>query len=380
VHELQEHQVELEMQNEELRQERAKAEDLLSEELQQARARMGALTSQYIDLYEFAPAGYLTLDREGKIGDLNLAGARLLGVERFLLLTRRFGRFVAEGDRRAFSDFLERVFASQAKEHCEVVLPREGHDPLSVRIEGMRSADGQQCRTVVLDITEHKQMEKRMQIFSQEIIAAREEERKHVSSVLHHDAGSLAVGMSAHLDAIEKDLRSGKPAEALRWMKRTRKFFDKSVARLKGLAVELRPPELDILGLCVALRQYFSPVPQHGGTLIHFKENLGRRRLSRDSATMLFRVAQEALTNALKHGCAKRVDVDLRASKNRLTLTVHDDGNGFDPSEKMARATSQMGLRVMREMAASAGGVFTVDSQCGKGTTVRVSLPLSCTP
>jgi two-component system NarL family sensor kinase len=94
-------------------------------------------------------------------------------------------------------------------------------------------------------------------------------------------------------------------------------------------------------------------------------------------ATILFRVAQEALTNAIAHGRAQRVSVDLRASKEAVTLTVHDNGKGFDPSEQMARPTSQMGLRVMREMALSAGGAFTVDSGRGKGTTVRVRLPIA---
>ena len=227
------------------------------------------------------------------------------------------------------------------------------------------------------DITERKQAEQRVQMFSQEIIAAREEERKQVSSVLHHDVGSLTVGISSHFDAIEQDLRSGKPGEALKWMNRTRKLFDESVARLKQLAIELRPPELDVLGLRAALRQHFAQVTQRGRTRIHFRETLGRRRVSGDTATILFRVAQEALTNAIRHGHATRVDVDLRASKEEVTLRVRDNGKGFDPSELTAQVTSQMGLRVMRELALSAGGVFTVDSGRGKGTTVRVRLPIA---
>ena len=230
-------------------------------------------------------------------------------------------------------------------------------------------------QVVVRDVTERKQAEKRTQMFSQEIIAGREEERKQVLSVLHGDVGSLAVGISAHLDAVEEDLRSGVPVEALKWMKRTRKLFDGSLARLKGLAVQLRPPELDVLGLRAALRQHFSQVTKQRSTRIHFRETLGQRRVSEDTTTVLFRVAQEALTNAITHGNAKRVDVDLSASRKEITLIVRDNGKGFDPSEEGERVTSQMGLRVMREMAAAAGGDFTVDSGRGKGTTVRVSLP-----
>jgi PAS domain S-box-containing protein len=377
VHELQVHQIELEMQNEELRRARSQVEALLAQQLQQARAKADALLAQYTDLYDFAPTGYLTLDRKGAVRQVNLAAARLLGVERSRLVNRRFGLFVAEGDRRAFSDFLEKVFASQAKAWCEVTLPQAGAQPLLVRIEGMRSQDRQECRAVVLDITERKQAEKRARMFSQEIIATREQERKKLASVLHHDVGSLTVGISAHLDVIEQVLRSGKPGEALQWMKRTRKLFDESVARLKGVAVQLRPPELDAIGLCGALRQYFSASPSHGGVRVHFKESLGRRQVPEGPATILFRAAQEALTNAIAHGRAQQVDVELRASKAAVTLTIQDNGKGFNPSEQMARVTSQMGLRVMREMALSTGGAFTVDSGRGKGTTVRVRLPIA---
>jgi two-component system sensor histidine kinase NreB len=185
------------------------------------------------------------------------------------------------------------------------------------------------------------------------------------------------VGISAHLDLIEEHIRSGKPGEALKLLRRMRKLFYESVARLKGLAVELRPPELDVIGLRAALRQYLCAAPRHGGARIHFKESLGRRQVPGGPATILFRVAQEALTNALAHGRAQQVDVDLRASKAAVTLTIHDNGKEFNPSEQMARVTSQMGLRVMREMALSAGGAFTVDSGRGKGTTVRVRLPIA---
>jgi two-component system sensor histidine kinase UhpB len=200
-----------------------------------------------------------------------------------------------------------------------------------------------------------------------------------MTSGLHHNVGSLAVGIAAHLDAIEEGLRAGRPKEALKWMKRTRKLFAKSMADLKGLAVQLRPPELDVLGLPAALRQHFSQVTKLRSTRVHFSETLGRRRLSEDTATTLFRIAQEALTNAIKHGHAKRVGVDLRATKQGITLTVDDNGVGFDPSDQMARKTSQLGLRVMREIAAAARGAFTIESGRGQGTTVCVSLPLGTT-
>lgn len=110
------------------------------------------------------------------------------------------------------------------------------------------------------DITERKRAETRLMLLSRELMAVREDEKKRVAAGLHHDVGSLAVGLSAHLDAIEADVRSGKPGEVLRWTSRARKLLSESVVRLKAVAIELRPPELDVLGLCAALRHHFTQI------------------------------------------------------------------------------------------------------------------------
>ena len=144
VHELQVHQIELEMQNEELRQSRAEVETGLE---------------RYTELYDFAPVGYLTLGRDGAIRQVNLTGARLLGVDRARLPGRRFGVFVGAPDRAGFKAFLEKVFASQAKEECEVALLKEGKGPLNVHITATVSQDALECRAMIEDITERKQVE-----------------------------------------------------------------------------------------------------------------------------------------------------------------------------------------------------------------------------
>ena len=144
LHELQVHQIELEMQN---------------EELARSRADVEALLRQYTDLYDFAPVGYFTLSRDGAIRKANLSAARLLGVERGGLVRRRFGLFVAAESRPAFNAFLEKVFSTNgSKETCEVTLLKDGHDPLWVHVEAT-TEDGQReaCRAVVVDITERKQ-------------------------------------------------------------------------------------------------------------------------------------------------------------------------------------------------------------------------------
>ena len=142
VHELQVHQIELEMQSEELWQSRAEAE---------------AGLEHYTELYDFAPASYLILGRDGAIRKVNLAGAELLGVEPVRLVGRGFGVFVDQPDKAGFKAFLENVFVSQAQEVCEVALLNEGKGPLNVHIKATVSQDGQECRLMVVEITERRQ-------------------------------------------------------------------------------------------------------------------------------------------------------------------------------------------------------------------------------
>jgi two-component system, NarL family, sensor histidine kinase UhpB len=230
---------------------------------------------------------------------------------------------------------------------------------------------------IIRDTTERKQIEKMAEVFAHRLLTAREEERKQISAVLHHDLGSLTVGLAAHLNVMEEEVRSCRCDVALQEVKQVRKLIDQTVNRLKQVAIQIRPPELDVIGLCAALQQHFAGVIKQGRVRIRFRETLGRKYfVLGETATILFRVAQEALTNALTHGRAKRVDVSLGASKGQVRLTVRDYGKGFDPSDSGVMTTTQMGLLVMREMTTAAGGMFHVDSKPGHGAIVRAGLPL----
>lgn len=146
VHELEVHQIELEMQN---------------EELQRARLELEALLDKYTNLYDFAPVGYFTLDRDGSIRQANLTGATLLEEERSLLINRPFIHFVSPPFRTNFSAFLEAVFKSQKNETCQISLQKEGNKGRFLEIEGRALESGGQCRFAVKDISERKAIEEK---------------------------------------------------------------------------------------------------------------------------------------------------------------------------------------------------------------------------
>ncbi len=151
IHELQVHQIELEMQNEELR--RAWDE----------RDKMEALLGKYSDLYDFAPVGYFNLDRKGIIRAVNLTGARFLEVERSLLTSQRMDLFISHETRPAFHAFLDKVFTSENKEKCEFEFLIKGHSPFFVQVEAVVSESKEECRAVIIDITEQKRAEEALQ-------------------------------------------------------------------------------------------------------------------------------------------------------------------------------------------------------------------------
>jgi PAS domain S-box-containing protein len=147
LHELQVHQIELELQNEELR---------------TAREALERALADYTGLYDFAPVGYLTLDPSGVIRRANLTAATLLGVARSRLLKQRFGRFVVPQGRAAFNALLARFFSTKAPEEADVQLQVEGQPPRTVHVRTAALEDGQECQVVLTDLTRRIQMQEEL--------------------------------------------------------------------------------------------------------------------------------------------------------------------------------------------------------------------------
>ena len=144
VHELDVHQIELEMQNEELNSAKSIAE---------------ANAEKYTNLYDFAPSGYFTLSKEGEIIELNFSGATLLGKERSLLVNNRFGLFIANESKPTFNLFLEEIFESKTRQTCEILLSTNSEIPIFVNLTGIVDEDEKQCVITMHDISQLKKAE-----------------------------------------------------------------------------------------------------------------------------------------------------------------------------------------------------------------------------
>jgi len=201
-------------------------------------------------------------------------------------------------------------------------------------------------------------------------LAAAEAERRRWARDLHDET---LQGLGAMKLTLSAALRAG-PDEAREQIVMTVAQLEQEITALRGIITDLRPPALDELGLEPALRSLAERMSGLHGLRLDLDLQLGERRLDAELETIAYRVAQEALTNIVKHAAATRVGLRLRATATALELRVHDDGCGFQ--EAMAQRSHGYGITGMRERAELGGGSLRVDGEEEGGTTVVLMLAL----
>ncbi|MGQ9467308.1 MAG: ATP-binding protein [Anaerolineae bacterium] len=208
-------------------------------------------------------------------------------------------------------------------------------------------------------------------------IAAQEEERRRIARELHDEASQAMAALLVSLRLIEN---APSLEEARAQVARMREVVNQTLDEIRALAWELRPSVLDDLGLVPALARYIQGCRSRFGMEIDLEVvGLDQVRLPPEVETALYRIAQEALTNAARHAGARHVSVILEQRGNRALLIVEDDGEGFDVAKVRASAQEQghLGLYGMEERASLVGGRLTVESAPRAGTTVVVEVPLA---
>jgi PAS domain S-box-containing protein len=246
-------------------------------------------------------------------------------------------------------------------EQAEIV--RRVADPLAIAIQNARLFD------------EVRAGREQLQVLSQRLIEAQETERRRVSRELHDEAGQSLTALKISLELMQADL--GAESEKSRQsLQEAVTLADETMERIRSLAQGLRPPELDVVGLNPTLEDYCHDFAE-------------RTRLSIDYAGMelpalpdavticFYRVLQEALTNVAKHAHANHAWVTLRCDADTLSLSVADDGQGFDVSTEVSVSHQPrgMGLLGMRERLELLGGRLEIKSQPGQGTRLIACAP-----
>ena len=499
VHELQLHQIELDMQNEDLRR--------VQEELETARSR-------YADLYEFAPVGYFSLDAEGVIQDVNLTATHLLGVSKTRLLRRRLSHFVADDmeSQEAIFRHRQHVMGEAIAHTCNLWMQRQDGAAFYAQLKSLMRRDGEpgsvQWHLALIDLTALREQAEDQLAWTAAIVESSRDaviganreglivswnagaqrlygyaaidvmgrplamlappehvesahlflrtmqrgERLEPHETLHITRDGRRIEVSLTLSPIQKrdgaiigismicrDVTERNQREAqlrdteralrqsqaqlrrlawrqqqrqeqerkyiaqeihdelaqslttmhmdLAWLMEQAEMTPETNGRLQAMiqqvdeidkimhriAMELRPPLLDDLGLLAALEWQIEEFSQRTGLVYSLQLPAEPTVLDIDRSTVLFRIFQEALTNVVRHAEASRVDVRVTQDAVSICLEVRDNGKGI--TAKPHALQNAFGLLGMRERAEIWGGKVRITGQLGLGTTVTVYMP-----
>jgi two-component system sensor histidine kinase UhpB len=271
------------------------------------------------------------------------------------------------------------LYAGERQPRAEQVYVRLDGTPVDVEIASAPlTFNGKPAAQVtVRDIAVRKQSEKllrasmaRSRDLSARLLNAEEEERKRIAHDLHDQVGQELTALKIRLETAARTTDS--PAWRAQVLEAAAAAGE-TLQRVRQMSVDLRPPQLDALGLAVALRALVERYSALGKTALHFNSREFPGRLAADLEIVCFRVVQEALTNVLRHSSAGNAWVDLSAGDGVVRVSVRDDGVGFDADRLLQPAASGLGLLGMQERCSFAGGTLDIRSQPGQGCTVTAT-------
>ena len=215
--------------------------------------------------------------------------------------------------------------------------------------------------------------QERLRALSRRLLEVQEEERARLARDLHDDIGQALTALKIQLESLARGTEplAQRILECIETTSHT-------LERVRQLSLSLRPSQLDDLGLVAALRSHLDRQASVGGLTPHFDAADAPHGVAPETETACFRVAQEAVTNVLRHAKARNLWMRLFTAGGRLALSVRDDGSGFDleAARRRGAAGASLGLVGIEERIALAGGTLELRSACGQGTVLLATFAL----
>jgi signal transduction histidine kinase len=227
-------------------------------------------------------------------------------------------------------------------------------------------------------IAEQRHLEELRAELLHRTVKAQESERQRIARELHDETGQTLTAMGMGLRGISENIPTN-PKRAIQQAQQLEKSALEGVKELQRLVSGLHPPQLDDLGLLAAIRWYANDVTEHYKLPVNVSSQGVNPDLSPEVRAALFRVVQEAITNAIRHAVANQVNVRIQNAEKEINLQVEDDGQGFDVDTVLRRGPGSppcWGLLGIEERASLVGGTCKITSTPGKGTCVEVNVPL----
>jgi PAS domain S-box-containing protein len=340
---------------------------------------------RYRRLFETAQDGILILNADtGQIDDVNPFLTDMLGYTREQLLGNKLWEIGPFKDTKASQEEFRKLQRETYVRYEDLPVETSTGKPINVEfVSNVYQVNGSkviQCN--IRNITERKQAEAKrkeyshkLQVLSRRLVEAQETERRNIARELHDEIGQaltvIQLNLQVMLQAPDTKALAPRLNESL-------KVVERVLEQVQDISLDLRPSILDDLGLEPALRWYTDRQAALVELKVGFHADPLEQRLDPMIETECFRVAQEALTNVVRHARAKAVTVELRQEDGQLHLCVRDDGIGFDVAaiRKKAVRGASLGLLSMEERAVLAGGRLEFLSVPGRGTEVHAWFPL----
>jgi len=350
----------------------------LGHEAASADPRLLLLMDHSLDFIEFVGA-------DGVILGVSSAITSLAGYDPKELVGRRYGELLHPDDyavaERAFAALLTHGWVGP----LTVRYRRKSGAWRTIEVTGRNFLRDPAARAIVVltrDVTDELQAHQQLveanaalHRLSQQLIAAQEAERAHLARELHDDVMQTLAGLNLSM-ATRRPSQQGAAADDR--LEVWQRMVTRAIERLRGVALNLRPPDLDGCGLPAAVRAHVARAEEISSVQmrVDIDEDLGR--LPPEVELACFRIIQESVANAVKHSRAHHLWIDIRWVDRTLCLWVRDDGRGFDVAVARgnAGATDRIGLQSMFERATLVGGHFEIVSAPGEGTEVVARFPV----
>lgn len=385
LHDLEVHQIELELQNEELRR--------AQQELQASRDR-------YADLFEFAPVGYFMLDGHFKIVEVNLTGSRILDTERRDLSSMRLSEFVMPAQQDAFHRWMIGD-GHEGGNSCELMMHRRDGTPFFAELKAAKDpgTDGAaRYQVAVADRTDRKRMEdelkrsrdelelrvrertknlhersEQLRRMTGQLALAEQRERQRLSHILHDGLQQILVAAKFRLDIINRN------TDLLQAKDEVSELIDTAIDTSRSLTAELSPPILLHGDFVSSLEWLARWMHDKHGLEVNLVSHRKMKPFTTEATLLLFQAVRELLFNVVKHSGVDTVRIDVSQFEDRIVLSIEDEGVGFDMRKlhSKKRPSGGAGLRSVQERISYIGGHLEIDSTPGRGSRFELIAPLS---
>lgn len=329
----------------------------------------------YERVFEASPDGILVVDPSGRIVDLNPTVERLFRYPRDELLGQAVEMLVPEAAREDHVDHRRRYHADPHPRPMGVGMELQGRRkdgtvfPVEISLSNVSTSEGMLVIAAIRDISDRK----RLQDFGAGALRAAEDERERIARELHDETAQRIATLIVQLRVWERRGIGEKVADHMEYM---RDELKQCVEGVRRIARGLRPPELEDAGLVAAIRSHLRTLEEAGETRVELEAEAVDRLLEPDARLVVYRVVQEAVSNALRHAGCSRIRVTVAERRGDVYAEIEDDGRGFDPRFAKGQGHAGLGLLGMRERATMVGGALLVESAPGGGgTRIRLRVP-----